>query len=878
MQADPLSRLNAALSGRYRVERPLGEGGMATVYLAEDLKHPRHVALKVLKPELAAVVGAERFLAEIRTTASLQHPHILPLFDSGEADKLIYYVMPRVEGESLRARLDREHQLPVDEAVRIATNVAEALDYAHRHRVIHRDIKPANILLLDGKPVIADFGIALAVSHAGGGRLTETGLSLGTPHYMSPEQATGDGSVGPATDIWALGCVLYEMLVGEPPYTGSTPQAILGKIITGDLPSASGQRKSVPANVDAAIRRALEKLPADRFGSAEEFTRALADSAFRHGEPASAPAGARAGVWNPVSIGASVLAAVFALTTVWSLTRGPQATPGVPTRVVSTPERGLSSQAGTHLGISDDGEWMAWITNPRNGTSQLYVRRAGERAGRIVPDSEGARDPVFSPDGGWVAFMAQGSLRRAPVAGGPALTIASEGFYPSDWGEDGTIVGEEAGVLYRVRSVGGEVETILEHDAQGRAGYTPRFLPGAEAVLFTSYLSEEDTRVGLLDLRTGEVRTLVEAGANASYLPTGHIVYGHADQALFAVEFDLRRREVRGDPVPVLQPVLVAALGFTQFAVSSTGTAVFQAASGFADASVVLVDTTGAEELLAIDPGGLSSPRFAPDGRSVSYVAAAVFGDVYVYSLYQRNSRRMTFEGLSSRALWSRDGEHLIFASNRAGTQQYDIFRTNADLTGATERFLSLPGSQWPEDVSRDGSIVFFDQVRGRGWDLRLADPRGDSVLVTDLLAEDWAEFAASLSPDERWLAYVSNEDGVDEVYVTAFPVPAGRVKISLRGGGSPVWHPSGTSLFYVDDRADLVEARLRIGPSIDVIGQRRLFPAAAYAQVRNQRQYDVSPDGGRFVMLRISGESTAGDELVIVTNWFEELRERLGR
>ncbi len=281
--SDPIDRLKAALEGRYAIERELGEGGMATVYLAQDLRHQRNVALKVLKPELAAVIGGERFLAEIQTTANLQHPHILPLFDSGEEDGFLYYVMPYVEGESLGDRIDRERQLPVDEAVAIAAKVAGALQHAHGHGVIHRDIKPGNILLQDGEPVVADFGIALAVGAAGGSRLTETGLSLGTPHYMSPEQATGDEHVGPATDIYALGCVLYEMLVGEPPYTGSTAQAVLGKIISGRLTSAAEQRASVPANVDAAIRKALEKLPADRFTGAHDFAQALAAPAFRLG-------------------------------------------------------------------------------------------------------------------------------------------------------------------------------------------------------------------------------------------------------------------------------------------------------------------------------------------------------------------------------------------------------------------------------------------------------------------------------------------------------------------------------------------------------------------------------------------------------------------
>ena len=315
--SEAIARLNAALEGRYRIESELGEGGMATVYLAEDIKHGRKVALKVLKPELAAVVGAERFLAEIKTTANLQHPHILPLFDSGEADSYVFYVMPYVEGESLRDRLDREHQLPVDDAVALASKVAGALQHAHEHGIIHRDIKPGNILLQDGEPVVADFGIALAVGAAGSNRLTETGLSLGTPYYMSPEQATGDQAVGASTDTYALGSVLYEMLVGEPPYGGSTAQAVLGKIISGKPVSAMEERPTVSANVDAAIRKALEKLPADRFTSAQEFVRALGDEHFRYGEAVAGLAGADSGLWKRLSIGLATLAAVSTIGFGW---------------------------------------------------------------------------------------------------------------------------------------------------------------------------------------------------------------------------------------------------------------------------------------------------------------------------------------------------------------------------------------------------------------------------------------------------------------------------------------------------------------------------------------------------------------------------------
>src|SRR3990170_2400373 len=270
------SRLSAALSDRYLLERELGQGGMATVYLAEDVRHDRKVAVKVLRPELAAVIGAERFLQEIKVTANLQHPHILPLFDSGEADRFLFYVMPYVQGESLRDRLNLEKQLPIAEAIAITKAVAGALDYAHRHKVIHRDIKPENVLLHDGQPVVADFGIALAVSVAGGTRITETGLSLGTPQYMSPEQATADRELDARSDIYSLGSVLYEMLAGEPPHSGPTVQSIIAKVLTDEPRRVRQVRSTVPPHVEEAVHRALAKLPADRFGTAQQFADALA--------------------------------------------------------------------------------------------------------------------------------------------------------------------------------------------------------------------------------------------------------------------------------------------------------------------------------------------------------------------------------------------------------------------------------------------------------------------------------------------------------------------------------------------------------------------------------------------------------------------------
>ena len=422
MSEDPVRRLNAALEGRYRIERELGEGGMATVYLADDLKHERKVALKVLKPELAAVVGAERFLAEIKTTANLQHPHILPLFDSGQVDSFLFYVMPYVEGESLRERLDREKQLPVDEAVRIASNVAEALDYAHEQGVIHRDIKPANILLQAGKPVISDFGIALAVGVAGGGRLTETGLSVGTPHYMSPEQATGDLSVGPSTDIYALGCVLYEMLVGQPPHTGTNAQAVLAKVLTAEPEPVHRYRRSAPRHVSDAVRKASERLPADRFASAQDFRDALSDPAFRWDTRGGGAEHQPRALSRTLSM-AGWAVAVVSLALWLMLPR--TGTGDLPLQqsihsTISLPESApLATGYERRIAISPDGSTLVYVAQ-LTATTQLYRRRLVEPGVEPISGTEGANDVFFSPDGAWIGFRSGlEDVAKVPTQGGP---------------------------------------------------------------------------------------------------------------------------------------------------------------------------------------------------------------------------------------------------------------------------------------------------------------------------------------------------------------------------------------------------------------------------------------------------------------------------
>ncbi len=434
-------QLKTALADRYAIERELGQGGMATVYLAHDVKHERKVALKVLRPELAAVIGAERFLAEIKVTANLQHPHILPLHDSGEADTFLYYVMPYVEGETLREKMEREKQLGIEDAIEITRSVAGALDYAHRQDVIHRDIKPENILIHDGQPMVADFGIALAVSHAGGARLTETGLSIGTPHYMSPEQAMGDRELDARSDVYSLGAMLYEMLVGDPPYTGSTAQAIVAKVITEKAPPVTTHRDTVPPHVAASISKALAKLPADRFATAASFAEALvrpglADTkAHEVAEEAPSAIGRLLGDKRIATLAALLVGAVVLGALGWLRS---EARPVRRFAVALPGEQALQARFGTRLAISPDGTRFVYVGPGSDAGTQLWLREQDNLSATSIPGSENAFHPAFSPDGQQVAFLTSNpwQVRVVSLGGEPPVTLADSGIQPGGgtWG------------------------------------------------------------------------------------------------------------------------------------------------------------------------------------------------------------------------------------------------------------------------------------------------------------------------------------------------------------------------------------------------------------------------------------------------------------
>ena len=891
---DPVTRLNVALEGRYSIDRELGEGGMATVYLADDLKHERKVALKVLKPELAAVVGAGRFLAEIKTTANLQHPHILPLHDSGEADNFLFYVMPFVEGETLRDRIDREKQLPVDEAVALASKVAGALQHAHEHGVIHRDIKPGNILIQGGEPVVADFGIALAVGAAGGSRLTETGLSVGTPYYMSPEQATGDQHVGPPSDTYALGAVLYEMLIGDPPYMGSTAQAVLGQIIAGEAVSATKKRGSVPANVDAALRCALEKLPADRFTSAQDFVRALGDPHFQYGELDEAPVGASAGSLKWLAVTSTTTTAILAVALGMSIL-GPDPPQPVSRFEINLPDGiELFSAPGISLAVSPDGSTIVFVGTSSEGVTQLWLRPLEQLSAMPIPGSENARSPRFSPDGQSIAFTVGEDLRIASLTGAPPQTLFSDVLFPGlAWGPDGMIyfTGGHRGIS-RVSVGGGEPEEVTTV-AQGESDHVvPDVLPNGKGLLFTrrmeSTTSVIEAEIALVSLETGRIDGLFP-GRTAKYAPSGHIVYASREGTLLAVPFDVDRLEPTGPAGALLESVSTSSR-YSKFALSETGVLLYLPGAAIG-AATELVWVTRQGDAAPVDPDWQFDPpvsnygwSLSPDGARVA-LTREIDGntDIWVKQLPDGPLERLTFGDENDLyPVWTSDGQSVTYLSST------DSWRRPADGTGTPELLLddqlTLFQGGWSPDgewmVFRTGGFPRIIGVR----DIVGFRPGVDSATVPLVATAEFAEQDPALSSDGRWLAYTSNRTGRAEIYVSPFPeVGSARVPVSTGGGVGPLWARSGSELFFVDADRRLIAARVETDSEFRVLDREPLFilgPEYLIASLDGTSHfYDISLDDQQFLMGRSASSASigGGSKIVVVQNFFEELKERAG-
>jgi Tol biopolymer transport system component/tRNA A-37 threonylcarbamoyl transferase component Bud32 len=890
-----LGRLQSALSDRYRLEREVGAGGMATVYLAEDVRHNRRVAVKVLRPELAAVIGAERFLAEIKLTANLQHPHILPLFDSGEADGYLFYVMPFVTGETLRDRMTHERQLPVADAIRITVEVASALDYAHRQGVVHRDIKPENILLHDGSAVVADFGIALAASKASGARMTETGMSLGTPHYMSPEQAMGEREITPRSDVYALGAVLYEMLTGEPPFTGSTAQAVVARVLTENPRPLTTQRHTIPRHVEAAVLTALEKLPADRFTTATEFAEALRDKSYV--SAVSLPAGAamappgrpeggrRPGVLVPALALALAVAVAAAL---WGWLR-PQPAPLL-TQFSLALRRNQSLQAplptgGARIALSRDGRMMVY-SGPADGGNRLWVRPLDQLDATPLAGTENGSSPFFSPDGKRIGFIKEGTVVRiASLAGAPTVTLTDKANTTSgDWGDDGYIYFEVDSGVARMRASGGEIEPVytIEPDKKEIATEWVHVLPGATGVLFRlRHVGQGpgDFEIMASPLPRGEARSLVR-GVYARYSPTGHVLVVTVDGKLIAIPFDPGKLELTGAPIALLEGVGVRNGGFNiDLTLAGNGTLAYTTGGTLGSRRAVWVSREGG--VSAVDPGWdpqgvIESASLSPDGKAVA-VGLSREGrrDIWVKQLPEGPFSRITFGDTSSvRPAWSADGREVLYVSDRSGSGVGPTYAHRADGTGVARLLFASSALDIGQVVaSRNGRWLVFRTVPvGPGSTDIMGLQPGDTTLVP-LVATPAAELYPALSPDGRWLAYSSNESGAPEIYVRPFPETAtAKWQVSTAGGREPAWASTGRELIYLNGRGEMVSAEILPGTTFSVGKQRTLFPASDFARPGPVPSFSLSPDDKRLMMVR-EGEATQQSELIVAENWLEGLR-----
>ncbi|HVH66865.1 MAG TPA: protein kinase [Gemmatimonadales bacterium] len=877
--SDPLARLTAALAERYTIEREAGVGGMATVYVARDVKHDRRVALKVLRPELAALLGVERFLSEIRVTAHLQHPHILPLFDSGQAGGLIYYVMPHVEGESLRQRLEREKQLPLETAIEIAHAVASALDYAHRHDVIHRDIKPENILFQDGQAVVADFGIALALTAAGGSRLTETGLSLGTPQYMSPEQATGERTLDARSDVYSLAAILYEMLAGEPPHSGPTVQSVIAKVLTDRPRPLRVLRESVPPSVEFAVQKALAKVPADRFASAAQFAEALT-------RPGAASEALEGVVTLERQLRASGVAAVpwaFAVlaagAAVWGWLRPtprPSVAPVVRFSLAFPTGFQPVDSRGSTVALSPDGSRIVYVGSDSLGGRWLFSRGLERMDPVRIPGTQGAAQPFFSPDGQWIGFWQDGRLRTLSLSGGAVATICEvPSLEGATWGVGGVIAFAASGPLYRVAAAGGKPDVVATPDtARGQAYRWPEFLSDGRALLVT-LVDGSGANLAAVSLDGKSVRSLGQTGMTPHYGDRGVVAFGQSDGTLFAAPFDPGRLRFSGAAEPVAEGIRVGQLAVAKFGMSRTGALAYLPGDA-AMRELVMVDRAGRSQVLPTPLNRYRAPRFSPDGRRIAVAIEHGTGsvsnsDIWVYELGARSLSRLTFDSINAFPEWMRDGRRVAFVRQLGAITREGLFRIAADGSGVPETLLVRPQPVWEVQFTPDDRTMVFrenhPQTRRDIWVMPLDSPSA----AKPLLRTPFEERAMALSSDGHWLAYTSNETGTDEVYVRQLREGSARWRVSAHGGSEPRWGRDARELFFRNGDS-VYAAAIQLGAEVRTRPPRALFGGRYQTGFAGHSvSYDVSPDGSRFLLVRDPG--TGDQELNVVLNWFDHFR-----
>ena len=817
---ETLARLTDALRDRYRIDRELGAGGMATVYLAHDHKHDRDVAVKVLRPELGAVLGAERFLSEIKVTANLQHPNLLPLFDSGEVDGLLYYVMPYIEGETLRARLQREQQLPVDDTLRLVTLMAGALDFAHARGVIHRDLKPENILLQAGQPVIADFGIALAVAHAGGSRVTQTGVSLGTPNYMSPEQAAGDRTVDARSDQYALGAITYEMLTGEAPHTGATAHVIIARLMTETPRTIRSARPAVSLNLDAAVQRALSKAPADRFATCGDFARALPTN----DTIVAVSSATRRRRVKTVGAALAGVAVVSSLVAIAMLRRDAQdALPEIGRTTQVTRDPGLEIDPA----LSPDGAMIAYSQGATT-RMQIFVQQVtgGRRVALTNDSTDNFRSPQWSPDGTQVAYQGNdgifvvaslgGAPRRVVQIDTTALSLGSGSFTSLTgvaWSRDGTQLAytRYSGGLFVVPVAGGEPVRVAAPDQSASSAWAPdgshvAVSAGNPTFAFgTGYFGNVGiSSIWVVPVVGGRaIRITDDASLNASpqWSTDGRTLYWVSDRGgsrdIYQVRVDRRYAPIgaaqRLTTGLEAHGISVSAngshLAYSSFRTLSNIWSIAVPGNAPVSASTARAVTTGSQTIEAVD--------VSADGQSLVFDSDRG-GNPDIYRMPARGGEavRLTTDSAGDfSAAWSRNGKQIAFHSVRGGNR--NIYTMNSDGTGLTQR-TSTPAEELDPVWSPDGSTLayqaFVDSVSSFRVLLLSGGERGARTIVSNGDFLSW-------SPVENVLAYHA-PDGLR--VMSSAGGPSRLVVGNIPDGGEAfrsAWSPNGTTLYYLSHR-----------------------------------------------------------------------------
>ena len=865
--------------GPYEILAPIGAGGMGEVYKARDTRLDRTVAIKVLPEHVAADPDLkQRFEREAKTISSLNHPHICTLHDIGSQDGTDFLVMEYLEGDTLAQRLE-QGALPIDQALKVATEIADALDKAHRQGIVHRDLKPGNIMLTTAGAKLLDFGLAKlrkpgTIGAEGYSATTESapltarGSLLGTLPYMAPEQLEGK-EADHRTDIFAFGALVYEMVTGRRAFAGDSQASLIGAILKDDPPLVSTLQAMTPLTLDRVLKKCLAKDPDGRWQTVydlhDELTWITESDALFGGSTAPPASQGRSGTTAAPWILVSVVSASIGLAiAAWGLSQSPPPVgPAARLNVSLSPADRLYSNL--QVAVSRDGAQLAYV-GVRDDERRLYYRDLTVEAARPVRGSIDAERPFFSPDGEWIGFFAAGSLQIVPVGGGTPVKLAeAPGPRGGSWSEDDVIVFAplpRAG-LSRVSADGGTAEplTVLDVGRGETAHRQPRFLPGGKAVVFMAEDTNRKSWVIVLSLETGERHVLVEDATHPRYSASGHLLYRQGD-ATMAAPFDLARQELLGPGVPVLPNEA------TLLTLSDTGTLVYLADALSDEArELVWVTRDGQEEPLAAPARKYSHPQLSPDGRRVAVeVDEPGSRNIWLYDIGQETPLTpLTFNGGYGWPVWTRDGVHVTYASNRLDTG-WDVHWTRADGSAADEVLWGPALLQAPRSWAPDGQTLVFRQVDpSSGHDIWLFTLAGNT-------SRPWLETAAmesfpALSPNGQWVAYVSDESGPREVYVR--PLSGnGQWLVSTDGGVEPVWSRDSRELFYWKGD-QLYAVRIGSGETFQHGTPMLLFERAHRAGTFSPG-YDVDPAGQRFLIVE---RQSAVSQLDLIMNWFDELQ-----